>query len=179
MIKISNIVLIGTLVVAAAVVIPKAKKCIDLNHSIKTVEASIATTNTELLGLSEKLKAASDKCVDIQVSSNYDVAKTIAGFKGSKIKSIASLITKNGQPYKCSEVTAPEDVNFFNDAIEKIEYTLSVKDAKSFVNSLNMSAIAVDSLKLDSEKGIAVLTVSSISSAISQAAPEVIEGGEE
>lgn len=179
MIKISNIILIGAVAVAAIMVLPKAKQCIELSRSIKTVEASIAATNTELVGLSEKLKVASDKCVDIQVSSNYDVAKTIASFKGCKIKSIASLITKDGQPYKCSEVTSPEDVNFFNDAIEKIEYTLSLKDAKSFINALNMSAIAVDSLKIDSKEGTAVLTVSSISSAISQAVPEVIEGGEE
>ena len=78
MIKVSNIILIGTLIATVATAGPKAMQCIELNHSIKTAEASITDTNSKLLKVDDKLKHAKDKCVDIQISSNYEVAKTIA-----------------------------------------------------------------------------------------------------
>ena len=43
-----------------------------------------------------------------------------------------------------------KDVIYFNNEIEKIRYTLKVSNPKAFIKSLNKSAVAIESMNLDS-----------------------------
>lgn len=145
---------------------PKLKQSYDILQTDKKMEQTIADTSTKITNLEAELAKVKKQCADMQVDSNIDTAKTISQFKGAKIQTITSLITKDGSEFECSEVTEPADVIYFNHEIEKIRYTLKISDAKAFVDSLNRSAVAFETLNISTSSKVATLTVTSVSTTL-------------
>lgn len=162
---------------ALTISIPKLQKCYKSVESNKQVEQKIAEVSNKVTSLESDLAKVKKQCDGMEVDSNVKTAETISKFKGSSIQSITSLVTRDNELFECSEITSPEDVIYFNNEIEKIRYTLKVSNPKAFIKSLNKSAVAIESMNLDSAEKTATITVTSVSPELSSAAEQTVEGG--
>lgn len=157
--KIIKIVLLAAVLVAYFIVVtPRAfslyssyKYYNELSKDIKQMKKNNAAVDT-------KLSAYQEKYQDVNVSTNFDIAKTIAGLNGAEFSSVSSLITRDGKMFECSNVTSVDDVNFFNDDIEYMSFELNLINSQGFIAALNSSALTVHSLVVN-EKGMKVTLV--------------------
>lgn len=127
----------------------------DVCTQLDTVKSKNATLETQLIGFSDKYK-------DIAVTTNYDIAKAVDNIDGCEISTIASLITRDGAPYTCSEVSNIDDVNFFSSQISQMKFYLKLTDVRKFLSGLNSSALSIDSFNLDEKSKTAVLVVNTV-----------------
>lgn len=124
----------------------------ELGQNLEEMKENNAVVDVALSEYQEKYQ-------DVRVSSNFDIAKTVAGIAGAEFVSVTALVDRDGQMFECSEVTSVDDVNFFNDIIEYMSFSLKLVDARKFITALNSSALTVHSLTVNEKEMKAVLVV--------------------
>lgn len=162
MIKMSTILLIGSIVITVVVGAPNFKDLRILNSSSKNLNAATETLKESIASIEPQLDYLKGEFSDVNLSTNYDIALSVSNFNGINVESIVSLITKDGSLYECSEVGSIDDVNFFNDSTEQIRFKMKLKNRDNFLKSLSESALVVRELSLNEKAKSAVLTVDAV-----------------
>lgn len=162
MIKMSTFFMIGSIVVVVVLGYPKMKEFKYLYGQEATISSQTKEIQDNLSVISSTLSGLKQAYSEDSLSTNFEIAKKINDLKGVDISSIVSLITKDGEPFVCSEVTDINDVEFFNDQTEQMLFHLKLKNMEAFLKDLTSTPVSIRSLSINQKKGTAELYVNTV-----------------
>lgn len=154
--------LVSVLAVYFAVGTPHAVSLYSSYKYYSELGQSAAELKSNNAAVDAALSAYQEKYQDVNISSNFDIAKTVAGLAGIEFISVSSLVNKDGDMFVCSEVTSIDDVNFFNDTTEYMSFELNLSNSHDFITALNSSALTVYRLVVNEKEMKVTLIVNTV-----------------
>jgi hypothetical protein len=128
---------------------------VSVKQEIQTIKDRIASVDSELADYQEKYDS-------LDFDTNYDIALAVNNLDGAELQSIKSLAIKDGETFECSEVSTPDDVEFFSEETKKMSFQLKLTDLSKFVASLKESALVTDSMIIDCGDKSATLVIATV-----------------
>ena len=162
MIRISTVVWVISIGAAALFIKPNVDTALETWSGLKEIRAESQNLKDNMAEGNSSLAEYKEKYDNLDLSTNYDIAKTVNGLKGAKLNTIKSLAIKDGELFECAEVSSIEDVNFFSEETKKMSFQLKLTDAAKFVNSLKESALVTDSMIIDNGDKTVTIVVNSV-----------------